>query len=113
MIDSYGFGRIVIDGKKYTSDVIIFPNRVMSDWWRKEGHRLHINDLDEVLKEKVEVLVVGTGYFGLMKIPAETKEFMESKGLELVIQPTREAYKTYNSLVTSGKKIAAALHLTC
>jgi len=113
MIDSYGFGRIVIDGKQYTSDVIIFPNRVMGDWWRKEGHRLHVNDLDEALKEKVEVLIVGTGYSGLMKVPAETKEFMKNKGIELIIQPTREACKTYNTLIKSGKTVIAALHLTC
>ena len=113
MIDSYGFGRIVIDGKKYTSDVIIFPDRVMSGWWRKEGHRLHTNDLGEVLKEKGEMLIVGTGYFGLMKVPTETEKFMKGEGFELIIQPTREACETYNSLVKSGKKVIAALHLTC
>jgi hypothetical protein len=113
MIDSYGFGRIVIDGKKYTSDVIIFPNQVMSDWWREEGHRLHVNDLDEVLKEKVDVLVVGTGYLGLMKVLTETEELMKREGVELIIQPTKEAWKTYNSLAKSGKKVVAAFHLTC
>ena len=113
MIDSCDFGRIVIDGKQYTSDLIIFPNRVMSGWWRKEGHRLHINDLDEVVKEKTGVLIIGTGHSGLMKVPTETKEFMEGKGFELIIQPTEEACKTYNSLVKSGKRILAALHLTC
>jgi len=113
MIDSYDFGRIVIDGKKYTSDVIIFPNRVMGGWWRKEGHGLHISDLGEVLKEQVEVLIVGTGYSGLMKVPTETKEFMKREGFELIIQPTREACKTYNGLVESGKRVIAALHLTC
>ena len=113
MIDSYSFGRIIIDGKKYTSDVIIFPNRVTSDWWRKEGHRLHTNDLNDVWKETVEVLIVGTGYLGLMKVPHETKEFIESKGFELIIQPTKEAWKTYNSLAKSGKTVIVALHLTC
>jgi len=113
MIDSYDFGRIVIDGKKYTSDVIIFPNRVMSGWWRKEGHQLYVNDLSEVLKEKVEVLVVGTGYSGLMKVSVETRDFIKKEGFELIIQPTQEACKTYNGLVKSGKKVVAALHLTC
>ena len=113
MIDSYDFGKIVIDGKQYTSDLIIFPSRIMSGWWRKEGHRLHVNDLDEVVKEKAEVLIIGTGYSGLMKVPTETKEFVEKEGPELIIQPTKEACKTYNSLIKSGKKVIAALHLTC
>jgi len=113
MIDSYDFGKIVIDGKQYTSDLIIFPSRIMSGWWRKEGHRLHIDDLSEVVKEKAEVLIIGTGYSGLMKVPTETKEFVEKEGPELIIQPTKEACKTYNSLIKSGKKVIAALHLTC
>ena len=39
-IDRYAFGNIVIDGKAYTKDVIIFPDRVYSPWWRKDGHFL-------------------------------------------------------------------------
>jgi len=113
VIDSYDFGRIVIDGKQYTSDLIIFPTRVMSGWWRKEGHRLHIDDLNDVVKEKGEVLIIGTGHSGLMKVPTETKGFMESKGFELIVQPTEKACKTYNGLVKSGKRVIAAFHLTC
>lgn len=113
MIESYDFGKIVIDGRQYSSDVLVFPHRVMSNWWRKEGHRLHLNDLEEVMKEGGEVLIVGTGYSGLMMVPAETKEFMRRKGFEVIIRPTREACETYNNLVKSGKKVVAALHLTC
>jgi len=29
MIDFYSFGRIVVDGKEYTSDVIIYPTMLM------------------------------------------------------------------------------------
>jgi len=113
MIDAYSFGRIVIDGRTYTNDVIILPNRVMDNWWRKEGHRLQIDDLKEVLKEELEVLIVGTGRWGLVKVPAETRNHVESKGLELVSQRTSEACETYNRLKQSGKKVAAALHLSC
>ena len=38
MIESYGFGRMKIDGVTYTSDLIIFADHVKSDWWRIEGH---------------------------------------------------------------------------
>jgi hypothetical protein len=112
MIDSYDFGRIVINGRRYTTDLIVFPDHVKDGWWRKEGHSLHIKDLDEAVQEEPEVLIVGTGYSGLMKIPAETREYIESKGIELIAQRTAEACKTFNSLVKS-KKVVAALHLTC
>jgi hypothetical protein len=32
IVDSYQFGQVVINGKKYTSDVIIFPDRVKKNW---------------------------------------------------------------------------------
>ena len=112
MIDSYDFGKIVIDGRRYTADLIVFSDRVRDGWWRKEGHRLHVKDLDEAVRYKPEVLIVGTGYSGLMKVPAETKEYVESKGIELIAQRTAEACKTFNRLVKS-KKVVAALHLTC
>ena len=112
MIDSYDFGRIVIHGRRYNTDLIVFPDRVKDGWWRKEGHGLHIEDLDEVVQDNPEVLIVGTGYSGLMKVPAETREYVKSKGIELIAQRTAEACKTFNRLVKS-KKIVAALHLTC
>jgi len=112
MINSYDFGRIVIDGKRYDSDLIVFPDKVRDGWWRKEGHRLHAEDLKDVLETKPEVLVVGTGYSGLMTVPPETRKHVESEGIELIAQRTAEACKTFNRLVKS-RKVVAALHLTC
>ena len=112
MIDSYDFGRIVINGKRYSSDLIVFSDKVRDGWWRKEGHRLHVEDLKDVLEVKPEVLVVGTGYSGLMRIPPETRKYVESEGIEFIAQKTAEACETFNRLVKS-RKVVAALHLTC
>ena len=98
IIESYGFGKIVIDGKTYSKDVIIFPDRVIDNWWRKEGHRLDKEDIEEVIREKPEVLVVGTGYYNQMSVPKETKEYVESHGIELKIVETAEAQKMFNEL---------------
>lgn len=112
MIDSYTFGRIVIDGTQYSNDLIVFLDKVVDNWWRKEGHQLYVEDLESVLKAKPEVLVVGTGYSGLMKIPPETKQYVESNGIKLIIQKTTEACKTFNRLI-KFRKAVAILHLTC
>ena len=113
MIDEYGFGYIIIDGKRYTNDVIVFPSRVESNWWRKQGHQLQVKDLEAPVKEKPEVLAIGTGYNGLMKISSKTVEFLRSEGVEPIIQKTRDACRTYNNLVKSQKKVIATLHLAC
>lgn len=115
MIESYQFGVMVINGERYTSDVIVFPERVIDGWWRKEGHKVHLEDLREILKHepKPEVLILGTGYHGLVKIPSKVKTALKSQGIELTAQPTREAWKTFNELLESGKQVAGAFHLTC
>jgi hypothetical protein len=110
-IQKYEFGSIVIDGKTYTSDVIVFPDRVRDRWWRKEGHRLDVDDLEEVLEFRPEVLVVGTGYSGLMEVPEETLRYLEMKNIEVHVAPTREAVRIFNGL--EGRRVVGAFHLTC
>jgi hypothetical protein len=115
LIESYEFGAIVINGKRYTSDVIVLAERVIDGWWRKEGHKVHIEDLDEILKQelKPEVLVLGTGYYGLLKIPPEVENTLKSHGIELVAQPTKKACQTFNKILKSNKPVVGAFHLTC
>lgn len=112
MIEGYSFGRIEIDGKKYTEDLIIFPDHIYNSWWREEGHRLRPEDLEEVVETEPELLIVGTGANGRMKVPQETRKYIESKGIELITESTGEATKTYNE-ISDSKKTVAALHLTC
>ena len=111
-IEHYSFGKIIIDGKSYTSDVIIYPDRVSASWWRKEGHNLDIADLTDVIKAKPDVLVVGTGYSGAMRVPQETLTHLESKGITVKVSRSSEAVELFNTLQT-GKNVVAALHLTC
>jgi hypothetical protein len=111
-IEHYSFGSITIDGRTYTSDVIIYPEKVDASWWRKEGHNLNIVDLTDVLKAKPEILLVGTGSSGLMKVPKETLSHLESKGIEVHVSLTAKAVELFNRL-QSERKVIAAFHLTC
>jgi len=115
LINSYRFGAIEIGGKRYTTDVVIFPDRVLDGWWRKEGHRLCVEDLSKVLNAdpRPEVLVVGTGYSGLVKLSGEVEEALKDRGIRLITQPTKEACQTFNRILESGQRVVAALHLTC
>ncbi|MFQ5892629.1 MAG: Mth938-like domain-containing protein [Candidatus Methanofastidiosia archaeon] len=112
MIQNYSFGSIVIDGKTYTSDVIIYPKKVDSGWWRKEGHLLQISDLSKVIESEPEILIVGTGNSGLMKISPEVKNLCKTHGIQLISEETSKACMTYNRLKDENK-VVACLHLTC
>ncbi|MCK4307988.1 hypothetical protein KAW50_07180 [candidate division WOR-3 bacterium] len=112
MISDYRFGQIVIDGITYTQDVIIYPNRVDSNWWRAQGHLLQESDLSEVLNETPECLVIGTGAYGLMKIPSHLIKELTADNIKVIAKPTAEACCQYNELNQKYKMIAV-LHLTC
>ncbi len=111
-IQDYSFGKIVIDGRTYTSDVIVYPERVDASWWRKEGHLLQSEDIAEVLDAEPEVLIIGTGYSGSMRVPRQTLDLLESKGIEVHVALTRDAVSFYQELQRE-RKVIAALHLTC
>ena len=111
-IDSYQFGLIVVNGKKYTSDVIIFQDRVKSDWWRKAGHELCLEDIAEAVTETPEVLVVGTGASGLMKVLPEVQQAAQARGIKLIAETTDKACHTYNHICHSQRAVAT-LHITC
>lgn len=111
-IDSYTFGRIVINGRTYTTDVIIYPKKVDATWWRKEGHLLQLVDVQEILQVKPELLIVGTGYAGVMKVPRETIERITEQGIEVNVALTSKAAQLYNEL-QGVRNAVAALHITC
>ena len=112
IIDSYQFGSISVSGKKYSSDVIIFPDRVRDNWFRKRGHQLCLEDIAEVITEKPEVLIVGTGASGLLKILPEVEQAIQTRGINLIAETTDKACHRYNNLCRSQRTVAA-LHLTC
>ena len=112
-IDSYSFGKIVIGGETYSSDLIVFPQRVVPDWWRSQGHALCLEDLQEILEYKPEVLIIGKGAFSCMKVSPEIKDKLLKQGIDTFDQNTKEACKFFNEQMNSGKKVAGAFHLTC
>ncbi|MCS7254427.1 MAG: Mth938-like domain-containing protein [Armatimonadota bacterium] len=111
-ICSYEFGRIVIDGVVYRMDVIIYHGGVLSPWWRKEGHRLCMDDLKEALKLAPKVIIIGTGYYGCMDVPKEVRKQLEELKIEVHVSDTRRACSIYNER-KECQSVVAALHLTC
>ncbi len=112
MIKSYHFGVINIDGKVYRSDIIVFPDRINSKWWRESGHRLSERDLEEVFDFNPQTLVIGTGASGLMKVTQSLKKKLEYEKIEYIIKKTPEAVEEYNR-ISKINRAAGAFHITC
>jgi len=56
--------------------------------------------------------VVGTGAYGLMQIPEETRRTLEAADIELRAARTGKAWRTYNDL-RERQRTAGAFHLAC
>jgi hypothetical protein len=112
-IDSYQFGKIVIDGTVYNSDCLILGDSVQPNWWRKQGHLLAVDDLQSVIASKPSILVVGCGASGMMKVSENIEQVLQEQGIELFVASTHKAVERFNELAGKGENVAGALHLTC
>jgi len=112
-IDSYSFGVMKVGGAEYRADLIVFPDRIRSNWWRRQGHSLAVEDLDDVLDFKPDVLVIGKGASGLMEIPPSTKKVLQKEGIEVIAKNTGQAWGLFNEQIKKGRKVVGAFHLTC
>jgi hypothetical protein len=113
-IEDYRPGRIVVGGVEHKRDLILLPDRVVTEWWRRDGHSLVIEDLEDVLDDLPERLIVGCGYDGRLEPDPSVLEALRNRGVKVEALPTREAVARYEELeARNPAAVAAALHLTC
>jgi hypothetical protein len=110
-VRDYRFGHLVVDGREETRDVIVLPERVVRGWWRRDGHALVLEDLDEVLDELPERLIVGMGAASQMHPDPALISWLRERGVEVECLPTEQAVERFGEL--DPARTAAALHLTC
>jgi hypothetical protein len=111
-IESFKFGSITIEGKTYTNDVIVYPDRVDESWSREEEHRPQIREFADIVNAEPDILIIGTGYAGVLSIPDQIRNYLTSKGIEVRVDKTKQAIALFNAL-QSTEKVIAALHITC
>ena len=112
-IDSCSFGTLVINGKLYTDDLIIFPDGdILKPWWRRRGHQLSMDDLRNLIDSAPEVIVAGTGMSGGVKPDKNLKSELSKLAIEFISAPNNEAIRIFNEMALE-RRIGAGFHLTC
>lgn len=101
-IDGYGPGFFRIGGQVFQGSVLTSPKGT-SAW---AGYV----DADALLAlaGKVDVLFIGTGT-EIAHIPAQLRNQLEEAGLGVEVMNSPSACRTYNVLLSEGRRIAAAL----
>lgn len=101
-IDGYGPGFFRVGGTVHDGSVLVLPGGVTA--WQG------FDDLAKVLADAdtIDVLLVGTGA-EIAHIPAEMRRTVEEAGIGVEVMASPPACRTYNILLSEGRRIGAAL----
>ena len=112
MIEHYSFGRVTCGGKDYASDILVYRGEV-SSWWREKGHSVCERDIEALLGQKPAILIIGTGAYGIMRVPKDFRRSIEARNIRLIAERTGEAVRIFNESLSRGEDVAIGMHLTC
>lgn len=101
-IDGYGSGFFRVGGRKYDCAVLVLPVGV-SAWGGFEDTTellTHVADID--------VLFVGTGA-EIAHLPGNFRTTLEEAGIGVEAMASPAACRTYNVLLSEGRRVAVAL----
>jgi hypothetical protein len=113
MITDFSFGRIVANGQACNNDIKIVRGTLVPDWWRKSGHIVEIEDVQDALDKDLEILVIGKGQPGYMRAANSLRQHLADKSIKLIEEPTAKAIETFNRLYQEGRRVAGGFHVGC
>ena len=107
LINAYAPGSITINHKAHARSLIVTPAQV-TDWPPTSFDNLLAAHFEMLAGMPWEVVILGTGAKLRFPPPALTRALTEAKiGLE--VMDTGAACRTYNILMSDGRRVAAAL----
>ena len=119
-IERFEWGMFQINGRVHSMEGegvgkdIFMLGREVHAWKARKGHRLEPKMVPGTLKDDVDILVIGNGVNGALKVPKKTCKAIRAAGvIQLIIEPTPKACAIYNELVRQGKNAALLAHGTC
>lgn len=117
-IDKVSWGKIKIDGQKYHQVLIIGDQIIERDKARlkkllETDHLIGEWEKKELFSNQPEVILVASGWSGILKVDKEFRNEAKIKRIELKIVLTPRIVKEYHQLVKEGKRVNALIHTTC
>ncbi len=107
-ISSYQKGRIMVNGEILTRSFVLTPTTLVRDWPPQEFEALEAGHFETVASMETEVVLLGSGMHQRFP-PAEVLRPLLDAGMAVEIMDTGAACRTFNILVSDGRKVAAAL----
>ena len=107
-VGSFVDNTVSIEGVRYTTSLIITPEKVVRDWPPQHPGRLTIDDFGIILTLNPELILVGTGNALMFPDPVILKGAIRV-GIGIDFMDSRAACRTYNILAAEGRHVAAGI----
>ncbi|MGA2654567.1 MAG: MTH938/NDUFAF3 family protein [Gammaproteobacteria bacterium] len=98
LVTAYEAGTIWVNQIPYSHSIILTPEQV--ELWDGDFHKL--------LKNNIELVLIGTGTAAKLIMPEQLVMFYE-KNIGVEVMNTQAACRTYNLLANEGRKVIAGL----
>jgi uncharacterized protein len=108
LIRAYAPGRITINEEVYTTSLIVTPQQVVAAWPPSGFADLRAVHFEAIVVLQPEVVILGTGARLQFPAPSLTRSLVEA-GIGIEVMDTGAACRTYNFLMSDGRRVAAAL----
>ncbi|RLJ21292.1 hypothetical protein DJ030_04960 [bacterium endosymbiont of Escarpia laminata] len=108
VIHAYENGRIAINGKDYHDSLILLPRQIIEHWRPDSFDTLTREDFSEIAELAPELLLLGTGATHRFPQPSLLQPLADL-GIGVESMTTAAACRTYNILMSEGRRVAAAL----
>ena len=108
LIRAYGPGYVVVNRERYTRSLVVTPDRVVADWPPQGFAELHAAHFAALCALEPEVVLFGTGASLRFPPPALLAALIDI-GVGVEVMDTAAACRTYNILVSEGRRVIAAL----
>jgi hypothetical protein len=116
-IDHTKFGAIAVEGTVFEHDIMIRLDGQVKKRKKKLSKAIygtsHVISLDEarhVYEKGADLLVVGTGQYGLVELSEEANDYFKRKGCRVELLPTPEAIRAWNE---AEGAVIGLFHVTC
>ncbi len=105
---NYGDGKLKVNQSEYTTSLIIFPDKLYTDWPVASVDDLEVQHFEQIITRNPDIVLLGTGL--QQKFPSvELRRSLVQAQLNLEVMDTAAACRTYNLLVAEGRDVAAAV----
>ncbi len=107
-IQKYDAGTVIINDRGFDQSLIIAPDQVIEHWQPRSIEALLLEHFDTLLALEPEIAIIGTGK-QLVFPPVEVYASLIQQGIGLEIMDTGAACRTYNILMSEGRRVVAGL----